>query len=178
MNCASLSPRTTFPTYIESLRNATNGDFSRVVDCRLQVCGALCGSGNPDFSGIGMAVGDLLESFIAFSILCIFMRLDRRPAQKSKLPRLLPVTASKTFYDNAALFTFAIQLASIVTLTKVDFGISASGMGALTMKIVWLVSTLTLLPLLPLVSRPQLYWQNLRLVSEPHLLLEESATLG
>jgi hypothetical protein len=177
INCTVLSSRTDFATYTELLRNATSNDFSRVADCRLQVCGALWGTGNPDISGIGMVVGYLLESIIACSLLCVFTWLKHRPPQQPELPRLLLATASRMFYDNATLFTFAIQTASIVTLTRVDFGISASGMGAVTMEIAWLVSTLTLLPLLPLVLQPQLYRDDFALSSDVSASAEASSAI-
>jgi hypothetical protein len=45
-------------------------------------------------------------------------------------------SAAGTFFDNAIFFTFAIQIASIVTLARANFGISTEGIGATTMKIV------------------------------------------
>jgi hypothetical protein len=77
--------------------------------------------------------------------------------RKAGLADFLLSNASRTFYDNAVFFTFAIQMASIITLARANFGVSADGMGAITMKIAWLVSTLTLLPLLTMVVRPQLF---------------------
>ncbi|KAF2824866.1 hypothetical protein CC86DRAFT_383633 [Ophiobolus disseminans] len=107
-----------------------------------------------------MAIGYLLESFICLAILCAAAWSEKCSSKNSKLVQMLLANASRAFYDNAAFFAFAMQAASIATLTKVDFGISANGMGALTMQIVWLVSILSLLPLLPLVLRPQLYHEN------------------
>ena len=161
MDCRLLSSRTSFSAYVELVRNATNENFSLVEDCRAEVCGALWGSGNPDVSGIGMAVGYLLEGIISLIIVCTFTWLDERSPKQPKLARTLLLNASRAFYDNAAFFACAIQVASIARLTKVDFGISADGMGALTMEIVWLVSTLTLLPLLPLMLRSQMYRDDL-----------------
>jgi hypothetical protein len=45
-------------------------------------------------------------------------------------------SAAGTFFDNAIFFTFAIQIASIVTLARANFGIGTEGIGATTMKIV------------------------------------------
>jgi hypothetical protein len=167
MDCTTLASRTNFASYIVLLQNATESDFSLVASCRAEVCGALWGAGNPDVSGIGMAVGYLLETSICFTLLCASLWLEIRPPQQPKLARLLLATASRAFYDNAVFFTFAIQMASIVTLTKVDFGVSASGMGASTMEIVWVVSTLTILPLLLLVLRPQIYESGSRSIGLP-----------
>jgi hypothetical protein len=70
---------------------------------------------------------------------------------------LFKLVAAGALYKNAVFFSFAIYLASVVTLARANFGIGADGMGAITMKITWTVSTLTLLPLLPLILRPQLF---------------------
>jgi len=184
-NCTTLSSRTSFPAYISTLRNTTHNDFRRVDACRLQVCGALWGTGNPDVSGIGMAVGYLLETFIATGLLCIFAWMRRQRRQRGrvvptrlKLLNVLVATAARTFYDTAAFFTFAIQTACIVTLTRVDFGISASGMGALTMEIVWLVSSLTMLPLLPLVLETRIYQDDLGGVAGSEALMEDASVAG
>ena len=61
-----------------------------------------------------------------------------------------------SFYDCAVFFTFSIQLACIVVLTRLDVGISASGMGDSTAKIAWAVSLLTILPLVYVAFNPGL----------------------
>lgn len=60
------------------------------------------------------------------------------------------------FYEIAIFFTFSIQLASIVMLARLDFGISASGMGDSTAKITWAISLLTMLPLMYIMYMPSL----------------------
>ena len=156
-SCSALSSRTDFAGYIALLRNVTQGDFSLVKDCRTEICGALWGPGNSDISGIGMAVGYILESIIAALLIIASLWNNRRQKRHSYLADLLLSNASRTFYYNAVFFTFAIQMASIITLSRANFGVSADGMGAITMKIAWLVSTLTLMPLLTMVVRPQLF---------------------
>jgi hypothetical protein len=155
--CNGLSSRTGFSEYIALLRNVTNDDFSLIKNCRVEICGALWGLGNPDVSGIGMAVGYLLESAICVCLLCA--HVWRSVSNESRFgfrSRILSVAAA-TFYDNALFFAFAIQAASVVTLAQANFGMGADGMGAITMKIAWTVSTLTLLPLLPLLLRSQVF---------------------
>jgi hypothetical protein len=156
-NCLALSTRTNFSGYTALLRNVTNGNFSLVTECRREVCGALWGSGNPDISGIGMAIGYMLQTMICTAIVFCFTLLRFRPKFDTRLARLLLSNASKTFYDNAIFFTFAIQLASIFTLSMANFGVSTADMGGITMKIAWLVSTLTLLPLVPCILLPDLF---------------------
>jgi hypothetical protein len=155
-DCIALSSRTHFTTYVGLLRNATGGNFSLIQDCRIEVCGAIWGSGNPDISGIGMAIGYLLESVICALLVGASIWFDVRA---KKCPDVL-ASALRAFYDNAIFFTFVIQAASIITLSRVDFGIDTGGMGGFTMEIAWLISTLTLLPLLPMVLRPKLFTEG------------------
>ncbi|OCL10665.1 hypothetical protein AOQ84DRAFT_387352 [Glonium stellatum] len=150
IDCSDLSSRISFANYIASISNATGVDFSLVSECRAEVCGALWGSGNPDISGIGMAIGYVLETAIATTIVAVFLYLNWRPeSKKSQWVRFIMASSAEVFYDSAIFFTFAIQLASIVVLSRANFGISANGMGAITLKITWAISLLTLLPLLP-----------------------------
>ncbi|KAH7083427.1 hypothetical protein BKA63DRAFT_153082 [Paraphoma chrysanthemicola] len=162
-SCTALSFRTDFPGYIDLLRTTTGGNFTLVLqDCRLEICGALWGSGNPDISGIGMATGYLLETLLCIVLSCMHIWLYYRSPQRghrgkeARYARLLSVAASTTF-DVAVFFAFAIQIACCVTLGRANFGMGADGMGALTMKIAWLVSTMTMLPLVLLVVRPQMF---------------------
>jgi hypothetical protein len=157
MNCTPLSTRTSFEGYIPLLQPNATLDLSLVTHCRAEICSALWGSGNPDISGIGLAIGYLLESSICLVILCFSVWIEQQPPKNPKLAKMLLANVSKAFFDNAAFFTFAIQAASIATLTRVDFGINADGMGALTMQITWLVSMMTLLPLMLLVMRPGMF---------------------
>jgi len=150
IDCSNLSSRTNFASYIASISNATGGDFSLVNECRASVCGALWGSGNPDISGIGMAIGYVLETIIGTAIVAVFFGLGWRPASnKSLWIRLVMASAAEIFYDTAIFFAFGIQIASVVALSRANFGINANGMGAITLKITWAISLLTLLPLLP-----------------------------
>jgi hypothetical protein len=160
MSCNALSSRTDFPGYMALLRNFTDGEFSLVETCKAEVCGALWGSGNPDISGVGMAVGYLLESSLCAVLICGHLWLRRRSGTKQGGVNLILQSAAGTFFDNAIFFAFAIQIASIVTLARANFGISADGMGAITMKIAWAVSTLTLLPLSTILLRPQMFGKD------------------
>jgi hypothetical protein len=54
IDCEALETRNAFKNYIQTLENATHGNFSQARACRLEVCSALYGAGNPDISGIGV----------------------------------------------------------------------------------------------------------------------------
>lgn len=182
INCEYLASRTSFPNYIASIRNATADNFTLVGQCKAEICNALWGSGNPDISGIGvrngsfyngrdvadedmkMIVGYTVENvlgFILVSLLYIFLlrtNNEQKPALPESLDRHISVVrrGCSSFYDCAVFFTFSIQLACIVVLTRVDFGINANGMGDSTAKITWAVSLLTILPPMYVAFNPGL----------------------
>jgi hypothetical protein len=166
-NCTALSYRSDFADYIVLLSNATGGDFNLVKNCRLEVCGALWGTGNPDISGIGMATGYVLETFICIALICVYIWFNAFVYARSGLYIRLYQVAIRTSFDAATFFTFAIQVASCVTLGRTNFGMGADGMGAITMKIAWIISTLTLLPLLPLVLRSDMFSTEPKAMAQP-----------
>ena len=97
-----------------------------------------------------MAIGYVLETIIGTTIVAVFFGLGWRPVpNKSLWSRLVMASAAEIFYDTAIFFAFGIQIASVVALARANFGINASGMGVITLKITWAISLLTLLPLLP-----------------------------
>lgn len=55
VNCSELATRTSFSSYIATVKNATANNFALVEQCRPEVCNALWGSGNPDISGVGVS---------------------------------------------------------------------------------------------------------------------------
>ncbi|KAF2500927.1 hypothetical protein BU16DRAFT_555440 [Lophium mytilinum] len=98
-----------------------------------------------------MSIGYVLETAISVALIVVFILLSyRKTNRQSRWIRLLLANSTKAFYENAIFFSSGIQIASIVVLAKVNFGINANGQGAITMKITWSISLLTLLPLLPL----------------------------
>lgn len=59
-------------------------------------------------------------------------------------------------FDSAVFLCFSIQLASIVVMAKLNYGISAESMGDTTARVTWAVSLVTMLPLLYLTFMPEL----------------------
>lgn len=90
-----------------------------------------------------MSVGYICSSVLgaALAILCLASRRLKDVSEEFAL-RLL-----SSFDDCATFFAFSIQIACIVVLARVDYGISAASMGDVTVRITWTVSVLTLLPL-------------------------------
>ena len=111
-----------------------------------------------------MIVGYTIENALGFCLvlaLCLLRRKEARCQKASNaalLDRCLAVTVRgcSTFHDCAVFFTFSIQLACIVVLSQLDFGISASGMGDSTAKITWAVSLLTMFPIMYVPFNPKL----------------------
>ncbi|KAF1967220.1 hypothetical protein BU23DRAFT_573394 [Bimuria novae-zelandiae CBS 107.79] len=95
-----------------------------------------------------MATGYVIEITIYVAVVAAFAWLHISQNPKQQVAKLLLANATKTFFDSALFYTFSIQLASTITLAQANFGVTADGMEAITMKIAWTVSTMTLLPLL------------------------------
>lgn len=88
---------------------------------------------------------------LALSLFVLHRRNSNTPhANTGSLDRYTYVAARgcSCYYDCAIFFTFSIQLACVVVLARLDFGVSASGMGDSTAKITWAISLLTMLPVM------------------------------
>ena len=111
-----------------------------------------------------MMTGYVLENFLGLLLSAAVSILHRRSrgglnAGRTKLfDRCMTVAkrGCRCFYDCAIFFTFSIQVACIVVLARLDFGVSASGMGDSTAKITWAVSLLTIIPLTYVAFNPDL----------------------
>jgi hypothetical protein len=147
VSCSNLTDRNDFQSYIEIISEATGGNFSLVAECKAEICGALWGSGNPDISGVGMSVGFVLQSVLGSIFAYIFLLCRTTESNGFRRSNYLLASTFRIFHDSAVFLTFSVQVASIVVLTKANFGVSADGMGANSVKITWVVSLLTLLPL-------------------------------
>ncbi len=100
-------------------------------------------------------VGLILVSTL-YILLCIKSKRKRAHPELFDRGILVVRRGCSSFYDCAVFFTISIQLACIVVLARVDFGITASNMGASTAKITWAVSLLTILPPMYVAFNPEL----------------------
>jgi len=96
-----------------------------------------------------MVIGYFLDSIISFFL--ALMLSSHEPI--SMMPPLtkhgeLLAEACKVFFDCAVFFAISIQISCIVVLVRRDFGISANGLGGLTVQITWAVAVLCMLPLI------------------------------
>lgn len=107
-----------------------------------------------------MTVGYVLDNALGFLLasLSIFgPRIGSLCQNPSSHQTRLAVSRVVDAYHNSATFlALSIQVASIVVLARTDFGIDASGMGDVTVKLTWTTSVLTLLPLLYCTFIPRL----------------------
>ncbi|KAH7134662.1 hypothetical protein B0J13DRAFT_560913 [Dactylonectria estremocensis] len=149
-NCLRWATLDDFDTYVNDLRDEWQFKESGMRDCRADICTAIYGTGNPDISGIGVAVGYVLDLALGIflSLAVIFLKpvYERKdPAHKAYQ---IFVAGLAAFFDAAAYFAFALQLAAIAVLVRKDYGISTVDMGALETEIAQAVAVLSLLPLL------------------------------
>ncbi len=112
-----------------------------------------------------MILGYVLENALGFFFASALSIVPRSAPRSGKAERLIPhvervrdvlMQGCSSYYDSAIFLCFSVQIASIVMLSRLDFGTSASGMGDSTAKITWAVSLLTLLPLLYVAYLPHL----------------------
>jgi hypothetical protein len=147
VDCSHLGTRTDFRSYIDLLSNATGGNFGLASDCKPEICAALWGSGNPDISGIGMTISYCTEVVIGIALTSTLLLMSTGSVPASRLWRKVLTQTLDVYHDSAVFLAFSVQIASVVMLVKVNFGISADTMGANIVEITWIVSLLTLLPL-------------------------------
>ena len=111
-----------------------------------------------------MIVGYIIQNALGFTLILSLYLLrrkkfhDQQASNAALLDRCLAVATRgcSSFHDCAAFFTFSIQLACIVVLARLNFGVSASGMGDSTAKITWAISLLTMLPTMYVAFNPEL----------------------
>lgn len=93
-----------------------------------------------------MVVGYIFAAILGGMLALLYYSTNhsRRFKHGAKWSRKLLVS----FHECASLFAFSLQIACIVVLARVDYGISTASMGNSTVQITWAVSVLTTLPLL------------------------------
>src|SRR5579871_130968 len=106
-----------------------------------------------------MVIGYYLENILAFLLTVISIGLQQPPTSTASVSKWTSVVMHiyETFFTCAAFLTFSLQIASIVVLSWVDYGISATNMGGLTLEITWAVSLLSLFPLMYGIYFPDLF---------------------
>ena len=96
-----------------------------------------------------MVIGYFLDSIISFFI-ALTLSFHEPISTKPRLTKhgKLLAEASKVFFDCAVFFAISIQISCVVVLVRRDFGISANGLGGLTVQNTWAVALLCMLPLI------------------------------
>ncbi|EGX45047.1 hypothetical protein AOL_s00173g148 [Orbilia oligospora ATCC 24927] len=135
-----------FEGYILKLRNFTHGE-EIVNRNQLQVCRSEVVTSYIVNNSLS------LLSIIALSIYWETSRYSLRSLLNNKIERQIGKCIG-SLYLCIVWLCVSTQIASIVFLVRVDFGLNASGMEFPSMEITWAVSTLMLLPLLHLCFLP------------------------
>jgi hypothetical protein len=113
-----------------------------------------------------VAIGYIIETALGFCLAALFLLLGHLGRKKheehgdvvkgsivQRIDYIDPASSVlksglKTFFDSAAYFCIALQIATVVIVAKKDFGLSTSDFGAIEAQIAHAVSVLSLLPLL------------------------------
>ncbi|TGJ72583.1 hypothetical protein EYR41_004466 [Orbilia oligospora] len=133
-----------FEGYILKLRDFTHGEeiLNQLRVCRSEVVTSYLVNNSLS-----------LLSIIALSIYWEASRYSLRSLLNNKIERQIGKCIG-SLYLCIVWLCVSTQIASIVFLVRVDFGLNASGMEFPSMEITWAVSTLMLLPLLHLCFLP------------------------
>ncbi|TXB98401.1 hypothetical protein FocTR4_00013138 [Fusarium oxysporum f. sp. cubense] len=146
INCSQWTELNDFSEYIQDLDSKTHFNKSILESCKSEICNAIYGTGNPDISGIGVAVGYVLEITLSIS-LSLAVIIFKRSGKNSQRHEVA-VADLEAFVDSAAYFALALQLATIAVLARKDYGISTADLGAIEARISQSVAVISMMPLL------------------------------
>ncbi|CAH0043685.1 unnamed protein product [Clonostachys solani] len=147
-DCYKLTAVSDFTKYVEALSDETGYEASRLQECKPVICQAIYGIGNPDISGIGVAIGYIIEIALGFTLAILLLLQTRLDPSLRSIPSQVLLTGLRSFFNAAAFFSIAVQIATISLLVQKDFGIATSDFGAIEAQIAQAVSVVSMLPLL------------------------------
>ncbi|KAH7317182.1 hypothetical protein B0I35DRAFT_268106 [Stachybotrys elegans] len=166
-DCTRLSELDGFNDYAKLIEEETAWKSTELEHCQFELCSAVYGTGNPDISGIGVALGYIFATGISALLSLVAVVVGRWQSARAYRAAAATTTGLQSFYQSATYFAIAVQLATISSLTHKDFGISTSDFGAIEAQIAQAVSVVCMLPLLaPLVLLDGIdgeSWRNPRL---------------
>ncbi|KAF7544650.1 hypothetical protein G7Z17_g9788 [Cylindrodendrum hubeiense] len=136
-HCSQFASLDDFKSYVDALSEATGFDENKMRACRSEICDAVA---------VGYVVD--LALGIILSLAVIFLKPDRKRNDRVHEAYEICTAGLSAFFDSAAYFAFALQLATIAVLVRKDYGISTLDMGALETEIAQAVAVVSLLPLL------------------------------
>ncbi|KAF5588187.1 hypothetical protein FPCIR_7205 [Fusarium pseudocircinatum] len=146
IDCSQWTQLNDFSEYIQDLDSKTQFNKSILESCKSEICNAIYGTGNPDISGIGVAVGYVLEIILSIllSLAVIMFKRSGKNSQRHEVAK----AGLEAFVDSAAYFALALQLATIAVLARKDYGISTADLGAIEARISQSVAVVSMMPLL------------------------------
>jgi hypothetical protein len=94
-----------------------------------------------------MIIGYFFESLLG--LLFALSLAFHRPISSTSPTRFRDILSEgcKQFFECAIFFSASIQIACVIVLVRQDLGISANGLGGITVQITWAVALLCMLPL-------------------------------
>ncbi|EKJ70973.1 hypothetical protein FPSE_08832 [Fusarium pseudograminearum CS3096] len=146
VDCSQWMELNDFSSYIRLLGSKTQFKKDSLEVCQSEICTAVYGTGNPDISGIGVAIGYVLE--ITFSVSLSLAIIALKQSQKTSQWHRIVKTGLVAFVDSAAYFALSLQLATIAVLIRKDYGISTADLGAIEARISQSVAVVSMMPLL------------------------------
>jgi hypothetical protein len=146
VDCSQWTELDDFSSYIRLLDSRTQFKKDNLEACQSEICTAIYGTGNPDISGIGVAIGYVLE--ITLSVFLSLAVIVPRQSGKTSQWHRIAKTGLAAFVDSAAYFALSLQLATIAVLVRKDYGISTADLGAIEARISQSVAVVSIVPLL------------------------------
>ncbi|CEI70069.1 hypothetical protein FVEN_g10632 [Fusarium venenatum] len=146
VDCSQWMELNDFSSYIRLLASKTQFKKDNLEVCQNEICTAVYGTGNPDISGIGVAIGYVLE--ITLSVFLSLAVIVLKQSEKTSQWHRIAKTGLAAFVDSAAYFALSLQLATIAVLVRKDYGISTADLGAIEARISQTVAVVSMMPLL------------------------------
>jgi hypothetical protein len=150
VDCSQWTELDDFSSYIRLLDSRTQFKKDNLEACQSEICTAIYGTGNPDISGIGVAIGYVLE--ITLSVFLSLAVIVPRQSGKTSQWHRIAKTGLAAFVDSAAYFALSLQLATIAVLVRKDYGISTADLGAIEARISQSVAVVSIVPLVSYCS--------------------------
>ncbi|OBS22305.1 hypothetical protein FPOA_08641 [Fusarium poae] len=146
VDCSQWVELNDFSSYVRLLDSKTQFKKDNLELCQSEICTAVYGTGNPDISGIGVAIGYVLEITLSvfLSLAVIVLKQSGKTSQWHRIVK----TGLAAFVDSAAYFALSLQLATIAVLVRKDYGMSTADLGAIEARISQSVAVVSMMPLL------------------------------
>ncbi|KPM42935.1 hypothetical protein AK830_g3626 [Neonectria ditissima] len=131
LSCSQFEVLDDFSDYLKALKRETEFDAALLQDCKVEICNAVYGIGNPDISGIGAAASYVLETALSLILSLAVIFLRKQTGSHGREAHGIFTSGLRAFFYSAAYFALANQFATIAVLVRKDYGLSTAELGAL-----------------------------------------------